>query len=83
MGGHRRYIGHQKCPKCGTTMVKFYALRSRRKPHSIGFEEVLVSSLKCPKCGCERSIKETPLQKEKPRESRKIVVHSPQEILSR
>jgi hypothetical protein len=72
MGKHNRgHIEHQRCPKCGTKMEKSSPLRSRRKPHSTGFEKILVTVLKCPKGHYERSIKETPLQKEKPREPKK------------
>jgi transcription elongation factor Elf1 len=63
-------------------MREFSAVRSRRVAYSTKPEKILVVGYKCPKCGHERSIKETPLQKEKPRESRKIFVQSPHEILS-
>jgi C4-type Zn-finger protein len=71
-----------KCPKCETAMRNFSELRSRRIPHSEKFEKILVTCYKCPKCGSKRPKEETPLQKEKPRESKNIIVHLPPEILS-
>lgn len=65
------------CPKCGTTMVKFASLRSRQQRYSAKLEKIIVEGNRCPKCGCLRSIKETPLQKEKPKESGKIIMHFP------
>jgi len=71
-----------RCPKCGTKMVEFSAVRSRRVAYSMKEEKILVVGKKCPKGHYECSIKETPLQKEKPREPKKIIVQPPQEILS-
>lgn len=71
-----------KCPRCGTQMVEFSTVDSRRVAYSRKEEKILVTVLKCPKGHYKRFIKETPLQKEKPKEPRKIVVQPPQEILS-
>jgi len=58
-------------------MEKSSPLRSRRKPHSTGLEKIIATVLKCPKGHYELSIKETPLEKEKPREPKKIIVQPP------
>jgi len=72
-----------RCPRCENMMVKFSAVRLRRKPYSREVEKILVTGFKCSKCGHERFIKKTSHKKENQETQEKIIVQPPQKIFSK